>query len=232
MNKGLMLAAFAVLLLGSAFAIPQNSSASAGTTGNYTRQIAAAGSVYIEGGNVTETNVSRAGSTEKWGAFYGNVTAGLALAQSDTAAPVYTWAWDLTNGGEVCASTGSAFVWAAVLPTTASFIDALWSFVPGDVDSANNTFNDATANYAFAGDGSGTTTGVFTYDDVGADTWETFAVNESASPASKDDVAFCVNISATNDRWDAVTGGYQLMVATNETANTFERYYFYVELNA
>jgi len=232
MNKGLMLAAFAVLLLGSAFAIPQNSSATAGTTGNYTRQIDAAGSVYIEGGNVTETNVSRAGSTEKWGAFYGNVTAGLALAQSATAAPVYTWAWSLANGGEVCASTGSAFVWAAVVPTTASFIDALWSFVPADVDSANNTFNDATANYAFAGDGSGTTTGVLTYNNESTGVWETFAVNESASPASKDDVAFCVNISSSLARWDAVVGGYQLMVATNETANTFERYYFYVELNA
>jgi hypothetical protein len=228
MNKW-TLAAFAVLLLGSVFALPQNVTVTPGATGNYTRQITSTGSTVMEGGNVTEANLSGSYSTEKWGAFYGNVTGGLRLAQSMTVAPVYEWSWDISNGGEVCASLGTNPAWSSVGGTDANAIDTWWGFATTDIDSATQTFT-TTASYDFSGGPSGTTVGAYTYDDAGTDTWETFALNTSTGGVL--DLVFCVNISPGSNRWDAVAGGYQLMVPANESFGVVETYYFFVELQA
>ena len=231
MKNGMILAVFAVFLFGAAFALPLNTTTSVGATGNTTRITGPTGNATIEGGNVTEVNVSVNVSTEKWGAFYGNVTGGLVLAQSNTVRPVYKWVWDSGNG-TVCASTGRNFAWSAVVATLAGDIDTAWGFLTGDIDSAANTFNE-TASYNFPGAGTptGTTVGVNTLDSTDTPTWLTFAVNDGAT-TTKNNFAFCVDYSASNTIWEGTTGGYQVMVATNQTANQFETYYFFVQLNA
>ena len=228
MNKGLMLAALAVLLCGSAFAAITNVTDTVeGTTGKYVYTYGTANTT-TEGGNVTEVNLTSNSSTEKWAGFYGNVSGYLLLAQSYTLPAMYVWTWSADSGGEVCASVGSDFAWASLATETAADIDTTWGFTATDSDSAANTFTDASASYDVNGQ-TGTTTGVNTYDNTGTQDWETFALNDGGGN-NKADIAFCVNMSDTNTFAVGGTGAYQLMVPTDEAFGAFETYFFYVEL--
>lgn len=228
MNKGLMLALFGVLL-GSTFAAITNVTDTVeGVTGKYTYNLGTANTT-TEGGNVTEVNLSSNSSTEKWAGFYGNVSGNLLLAQSYTTPAMYVWTWAPASGGEVCASTGADFGWSAVQTTTRNLIDAAWYFATGDSDSATSTLTDGSATYDVNGV-TGATTGTYTNDNSGAAVWQTFALDDTGT--AKGDFAFCVNMSTTNTfAPNGNTGAYQLMVPTNETVNTFETYFFFVELN-
>jgi hypothetical protein len=222
-----MLAAFAVLLFGVAFADVGGATTTPGSTGKAADT--ASESEITEGGNVTQVTLASNQSTEKWAAFYGNVTGNLLLQQGSTGSPVYVWEWNPTSGGEVCVNVNpGTFTWSALEVAAKSAIDTAWNFATGDADSATSTFTDASAAYDFAGIGSGTTTGV-----IDDQTWQTFAIEDASGATTKPDLAFCVNMSTTKGFAvnASVKGAYQLMAATNETAATYETYYFFVELN-
>lgn len=226
MKKGLMMIAFAVLLMGFAFADVQGAAVTPGPQGKITATTA--GSLVTEGGNVTEMNLTSNQSTEKWAGLYGNATGNL-LLHKGTGNALYVWSWNPASGGEVCVNVGGTFAWALSAATTATEIDTAWDFAAGDLDSAASTFI-TTAAYNLAGIGSGTTVGAYTRNYAGANTWETFALEDTGTPA-KTDLAFCVNVSSTATTALNTTGGYQLMAATNQTVATFETYYFYIEMN-
>ena len=227
MNKSLMLAAFAVLLFGVAFADVQGASVNVGTTGKYPGTTAE--SVVTEGGNVTNVDLNSNISTEKWAAFYGNVSGALLLQQGTTGSPVYTWTWDPATGGAVCVSTASAYTWASVAALAAgagqTAVDTLWfGGATTDTDSATNTLVD-TESFTLGGVAVANT-------DASLDnqSWKTGVVSDGAT-AAKDDIGFCVNINNGGTLAVGGTGDYQMMAATDPALAAFETYYFYAQLD-
>lgn len=225
MNKGLMLAAFAVLLFGTAFAAMAGASTQEGTQGKYVYS-GNPGNVTTEGGNVTDVNVSSNSSTEKWAGFYGNVSGNLLLSKNVGAA-LYTWSWTPTAGGSVCVSENGAFTWGGLVAAIANNIDTDWSFTTTDADSATNTLTTTCAMYINP-QGALSGIGAFTKNSSNVDTWETCAFTDGAGTGNGN-TAFCVNVSSGTAA-PGTPALYQLMAPTPATADTFQTYFFYIEL--
>lgn len=214
---------FALLLLaGLAFAIQPAESWTVGAIGKYS-QVGAA-SVTTEGGNVTQLDLGSNISTEKWAGYWGNVT-GLIVLAPNNADMFYTWAWASTDGGEVCAIAAAAgFDWTAVTGIAEGTVDTIWSFAAAETDSATNTLTEV-CTIDVAGTTVATGSGVTTNGGL-----QTCALGDG-DDAAKSDVAFCVNITSGTALFNAVTGDYELITATSETAGTFETHYFWLELD-
>ena len=216
--------AFALLLLaGLAFAIQPAEDWNVGDIGRYT-QVGQA-TFTTMGGNVTELNLSSNISTAKWAGFWGNVSGEIVLAPNNVDM-FYTWAWDSTDGGEVCAVTGPTFSWFAVQPATGGDVDWMWFFDPDDTDSGNNTLS-STCEAEVAGIYIPATNCTTT----GSGVLETFVIADMGMPLVKSDLAFCVNITGNTALFNGQTGDYELLTPTNETAGSTETYYFWLELN-
>ena len=227
MKNGLILAAFAVLLFGTAFAAMAGASATAGTTGKYNIS-GVAGNVITEGGNVTNVTLSANSSTEKWAGFYGNVTGNLLLQKGTVGNALYIWTWTPTAGGTVCVSTASAYTWGALIAAVAANIDTAWIFTGTDADSAASTLVDSCSLYVNP-QGAVSGIGNFTYNNAGTPTWETCAVTDNVS-VGQDNTAFCVNLTTGSTAAAGPLSNYQVMAPTPDTAASTEQYYFYVEL--
>ncbi len=206
-----------------AFAIQPAESWTVGTPGKYVPSANA--NVTTEGGNVTPVNLTGNISTEKWAGYWGNVSGSIVL--SPGVAMFYTWAWSSANGGEVCAvAAPSGFDWTSVQTTAAGAIDSVWNFLSSDTDSGTNTLT-SSCNVDVAGTPVAGSAGVTT----GGGTFETCAVADSPTPAAKSDLAFCVNITQGGTLFNSLTGDYQLLAPTNETAGATETHYFWLELD-
>ncbi len=208
--------------VGLVFAIQPAEGWNVGAIGKYTQTGQA--NVTTEGGNVTNLNLSSNISTEKWAGYWGNVSGGIVL--SPGASMFYTWAWNPSDGGEVCAvAAPSGFAWSTLQAIAGSVIDGAWGFDPLETDSGQNTFT-SLCNVDIAGQtvigSDGTTTG--------GGTFETCLIGDGGGIA-KNHVAFCVNITQAGNLFNGLTGDYELMAATNETAGTTEMHYFWLELD-
>jgi len=196
-----------------------------GQTGKYT-QVSHA-NVTTEGGNVTNLNLSGNISTEKWAGFWGNVSGRIVLAPGINQPMFFTWTWNSSRGGEVCAiAAASGFDWSGVQLVPASKIDSIWGFTGTDTDSAVNTLK-STCSVDVAGIPVSGSAGNFT----GVGGFETCAIADQSAPGAKSDVAFCVNITQNGNLFNGLTGDYELIAPTNETAGQFETYYFWLELD-
>ncbi len=211
------------LLAGVGFAIAPVTGWTAGATGKYSQ--AAAPAVTTEGGNVSNINVSQSASTEKWAGFWGNITGGLYLAP-DTTNIFYQWTGFDITGSTLCAVAGTGFDWGAVTATTGSSIDSVWGFVGTDADSGANTFT---------GSGSvqlaGSTITSAAADTGAAGGFVTVVIADTATPAAKADLAFCVSATVGGTLFNGQQGDYELMVATDEAPGATETYNFWLELH-
>ncbi|MEW6748105.1 MAG: hypothetical protein AB1295_00145 [Candidatus Micrarchaeota archaeon] len=189
---------------------------------------AAANSDVTEGGNVTNLDISGNVSTEKWAGYWGNVSAALMLSPNDdNTAIFYSWAWTPVTGGEVCAvAASSGFSWAAVQNVSAAEVDTVWGFTGGDIDSAASTLGETCAVTV-----AGTSVSGSAGETTGGSAFQSCAVADTATPAAKSDLAFCVNITAGGSLFNGQDGDYQLLVPTDETDGNTETYYFWVELS-
>ena len=211
-----------LLAIGLSFAIQPAYTWTTGTPGKYVPSGNA--NVTTEGGNVTPLNLSSNISTEKWAGYWGNVSGEIVL--SPGVSMFYTWAWDSGDGGEVCAvAAASGFDWAAVQTILATTIDTIWVFDTLNTDSAAGTLQ-SSCNVDVAGTPVAGSVGTTT----GGGTFETCAVGDGDN-AAKSDVAFCVNITQGGTLFNALTGDYQLLAATDETAGNTETHYFWLELD-
>jgi len=229
MKNGLILALFGVLILGSVFAI-EPADPTADVQDRYNFSVTGDNNVTTEGGNVTNVTVNTNASTERWVGFYGNVSGNLLLKKGDLGAALYTWTWSTAVAtGEVCVSTDPAFGWATLANLAAvTGINTAWG-LGAAADNATGTLNES-CNLNINPVGAVTGLGQTTANDVGADTWETCAVADTAAPGAKNDYAFCVNISLGNTAAPGPISMYQVIAPANPVANATESYFFYVEL--
>jgi len=216
----------ALLLVGSlAFAIQPAEGWNVGSIGKYSPTGNA--NVTTEGGNVTNLNLSGNISTEKWAGYWGNVTGRILLTPGPASQLFYSWAWDSSRGGEVCAiAASSGFDWSALQSTTAAYVDSIWGFGAA-TDNATNTYTANTCDLTIAGiavtNTAGNTTGVGGF--------ESCVVADQAAPAAKQDLAFCVKIDQNGNLFNGQTGDYELLAPTNMTAGAYETHYFWLELD-
>lgn len=222
MRKILAILGLFVVLAGMVFAM---SGAGVESVVNKTRwegQIAE--SHVTEGGNISHVNVSLDSLTEKWAAFFGNVSGGLELRDNVSTNNVYSWSWAATSGGEVCVSQAPAFVWANAEAAIRADIDTAWSFGSA-ADNAANTFTDADGTITFDQSGPVTTANVTL--DSG---FITYVIGDGTETA-EDDFAFCTEMDNAGTNYEGEPAHYEIMVPTSNGSTDTETYYFYAELN-
>ncbi len=216
----------ALLLVGSlAFAIQPAESWNIVSTGKFAPTGNA--NVTTEGGNVTNLDLSGNVSTEKWAGYWGNVTGEIVLSPSAGSPLFYSWMWDSSNGGKVCAvAAASGFDWSGLQGVSAAAVDGIWNFGAA-TDNATATFNETCA-IDVAGIPIATTDGSLTGQRVD---FETCVLADQPVPAAKADLAFCVEIFQNGGLFNGFTGDYELLAPANETAGATETHYFWLELD-
>jgi hypothetical protein len=221
MNKTIWALAFVVLCSGFVFAI-ENASIDGTSYQSGYEGSGDAGSIVIEGGNVTGTNLSATQSTERWAGFYGNISGYLVLAETGHVDYMYRWTYDTGTGGEVCVSTNDGPVWADIVETTAEYVDDVWNF--GAVaDNATETV-DTTESFVIAGQTVTDTDAIIIQSDS---SFVSGLLAFAETPATEDEFAFCVNI-ATGTNYNNTAADYEIMAPTPPLDT--ETYYFYLEL--
>jgi len=225
MNKITFALVFVVLFCGAGFAI---GNATATYAGSSKYNGTSAGSMVMEGGNITGISVATNTSTEKWAGMYGNVSGQIVLARAGTSPYMYSWTWSAANTGEVCASTNSAPVWTALAAATRAAIDSAWAFTTTDADSATSTLSDA-SGYVNVNTQGVTGAAAYTRNTTDATAWQTVAI-AGLGGSTKAPYGFCVNVSSVKSNFAGESVNFQLIVPTNQTDATYETYYFYVEL--
>jgi len=179
-----------------------------------------------EGGNMTDLDVGTGTSlTDKWAAYYGNVT-GFLVAGNATDF-VYRWTWNVSNGnGAICLSTNSSLMREDYVGANGSEIDTAWSFSPTDTDSGNNTFEYTNCTIDI---GSTSIDNASYVDNGAAGGFMTCALKKNGSTPTEGDMLFCVELSGGAAAWSGETVNYEIMVPTTEGVAT-ETYYFYLNL--
>lgn len=214
------LLAFA-LVFGALYAM---SGASAGTATHTRWSGAAAGSVATEGGNITHVNVTSVTLTDKWAAFYGNISGTINLTNGTNS--VYAWTWAANSSGEICLSENSTMpVETALVAATAANVNTAYSHGSA-ADNATNTFTATNCTLDFSKVSVSSAPYVKHMD---SSTFYTCAVNDGAG-ATKADFLFCTNISHGGTTFHNLSYNYEIMVPTAPGTGS-ETYYFYVELD-
>ncbi len=225
---------FVILMLllgiGLSFAIGPATNWTVISEGKYVNNTANATGDITEGGNVTNLNMATNLSTEKWAGYWGNITSNSRMYLSPGPALAsnvfYSWTWNASQGGKVCAIAANGFNWAAPAAVTVSNVDTVWGFNAADADSAANTLKNSctitVANTSITSVGNATGVGGFTTCAIGDGTY---------SLGQKQHIAFCTAINSTGSLFNGQTGNYELLVAANATNTATETYYFWVELD-
>jgi len=180
-----------------------------------------AGSITTEGGNITMANISGTTLTDRWAAFWGNVSGSIKL--TDGTNDVYVWTWTPTAGGVVCLSEKTTSPFSNMAVTTAGAVDA--AYVLGSVtDNAVGTVN---GNCSLTmNDGPITSTDAI----LDATTnWNTCLVGNTVDVLPHD-FAFCQAI-ADGNAYNGQPANYEVMVPTTPGEANTETYYFYMELH-
>lgn len=191
---------------------------------------AAGGPDITEGGNISAADISGTVLTDRWAAYYGNLSGSIILG-SDASNVIFTWAWTPASGGEVCLSTNSNYDFTTG-PTAAAAADidnaAAWNFGTAADNAANTFVNGTCSNLVFA---QSTAAAPIRAAHESGSTFETCAIDDGTVGPTKGDFAFCTAIQNGGTAFDASTVDYEIMVPTAFGAAATENYYFYVEFN-
>ncbi|NYZ76902.1 hypothetical protein H0O02_01145, partial [Candidatus Micrarchaeota archaeon] len=141
-----------------------------------------------EGGNITMLNLNGSSLTDRWAGYFGNISGDLLLTDyaGGSASYLYSWSWNSSYGGVVCASTNSTLGRIDIAGAAGSDIDIAWGF--GSVaDNGAATFNGSNCSLVF----DSTPVSDANYADTGpAGGFRTCAYKMADNPA-KADMMFC-----------------------------------------
>ena len=223
MNFKSILALFGVMLFGAGL-VMAISGATPTLVSDSRWSGAAAANDTTEGGNISAVNIAGVSLTDRWAAYYGNVSGTINL--TDGTNSIYSWT-PSTYTGEVCLATGSAYNYNAAVAATTAGINTAWSFSTG-TDTATNTFNDGTcSDLVFS---QATVTSPIQADHESG-TFFTCAIRDGVGTA-KANFAFCTPIQNAGTAFNGITSQYEVIVPTSDaSASATENYYFYIELN-
>ncbi|MCX8200448.1 MAG: hypothetical protein N3G76_03180, partial [Candidatus Micrarchaeota archaeon] len=219
------LALFGVLMVfGLAFATPFNASNS--TQSYYARWegSTAAQGIQIEGGNISDLNLSATSLTDRWAAFFGNLTGTIYLtsAAGATTNYVYTWTVSTINSGYVCASPSTTFNFVSATPANVPNMNTFFG-LGSAADNATGTFTTSTCTLSFSGQPAITSVPNAPTGNNPGDTFETCAIQDGSN------YAFCVAANSAGNNYLGNPANYELMVPTTPGTGLMT-YYFYAEL--
>ncbi|MEM3364632.1 MAG: right-handed parallel beta-helix repeat-containing protein [Candidatus Micrarchaeia archaeon] len=183
-----------------------------------------AGRANIEGGNISDLNLSSRTLTDRWAAFYGDIVGSIYLTTNAGGLSnyVYMWNWAPAYGGTVCASTNSSMLSINVTGASGRDVDGAWGF--GDAaDNGRNTFVGLGCDILL---GSANVTGADFADTGAAGGFRTCALKTKKSP-SKSNMLFCTRIDANGAAFDNTPANFEIIVPTAFGNGVFETYYFY-----
>jgi len=219
MNFKNILALFGVVLFGAGL-VTAISGATVGTEVEVARWTGlTAGSVGTEGGNISGVNVTGATLTDRWAAYFGDVTGNIRLTDSAGTNNVYAWTWTAANGGEVCLSTDASFAFASAVAADGTDIDTAMAW-GASADDGVTTYTGDDGSITFNG-----VTAITTADKVVLDgsSFTDVVVSDGA------DLAYCTNINSAGTNYNGAAANYEIMVPTALTGVT--TYNFFAELN-
>ena len=187
-------------------------------------QTTGAASITTQGGNITWINITNAAQlTTKWADLFGSIAnSSIILGASGDTQYVYTWNASAGTKGDVCVSEGGGFPSGTLSSANLTDINGLWSLTT--IDNATNTYNTtSTINVSSQGiitanasrlQGSSTFTDVAIY---------------NGTLGSKNNYAFCSNISSSGKNYNNVNANYELLVPTSP-GSTSEIYNLFWEV--
>jgi parallel beta-helix repeat protein len=187
----------------------------------------APGNISTEGGNLTNFNISALQLSERWAAYYGNVSGDIILGDTPGSDYVYQWSWNSSAGGVVCLSTNGSMSDLSAQGAQGSDIDTAWSLSSSASDSGANTF---TGSNCTVGIGAANVIGAASADTGQAGGFKTCALSTKQVPV-KDEMLFCTSIISGGSIWNGGTGDFEVMVPTPQVAGSTETYYFYANLD-
>ncbi|MFH0885055.1 MAG: DUF1565 domain-containing protein, partial [Candidatus Micrarchaeota archaeon] len=184
-----------------------------------------AGNVSTSPGNLTMANISAAMLTDRWAAFYGNISSAEIILGDSTSALVYSWLWD-GNGSIICVSTNGTVHTFEAFPGLRGDVDGAWGFSPLASDSANHTFTGTNCTLQIGA----TSISDMDYADTGYPGGFQTCLLKMAPTPIKDQVLFCTMTASNSTLWNDETGDFELLVPTpyGPGASGFETYYFYM----
>lgn len=184
--------------------------------------------VITEGGNITSINTYSEQLTDRWAAFFGNVSIDIYLTDNDSATTNYLfkWHWTPDNSGVLCVSTNSTLGTINITGANSFDIDVAWGFDSSSSDCAEKTFNNTNCSLVFGN----VVVDNADYANTGtAGVFRTCAFKTKLVP-KKDELLFCTAINSTGQAYSGVPANYELIVPTSYGYNVFETYYFYVSV--
>jgi hypothetical protein len=227
MDRKSILIPVLVMLFGAGIAVAF--SAATPTVISQTRWVSESSNNFTtEGGNITYADISGMLLTDRWAAFFGNVSGAIILG--DNANQVFTWSWTAAVGGQICLSTNNAYDFLnaqAASTTDAQALDSGSTFNLGAAtDNAAGTFT--TADCTLPLNNTNSITGTANVTTAGG--FDTCLIKDGAT-SSKNDFAFCTNINSTGANFEGNPAHYQVIVPTTPAIGSIESYFFYMEMN-
>jgi hypothetical protein len=177
----------------------------------------------LDGGNVTEANLTSNQSTDQWAGLYGTATGTLALGEDSKT----LYEWDAEAENVFAADAGLNVDWTAIGNGTAETVNASFGYLDGST-TPENTFNAGT-NEQITFDGetfNGSTAN--TKDSNGDKQWSTVVLNDT-SEGSSGAAVFAGIVDDSTNAFNGDPANYQLLLPAQDSA-TGETYNLYVEL--
>lgn len=184
-----------------------------------------ANTIDLDGGNVTEANLSAEQSTDNWAGLYGNATGNLVLGAGDDGSVLYNWDAEAQN---VFAASGSV-EWVNLSDSNATNVNNYYSL--GDTsDNATETLTESGSidldGTTYNGDA------VSTNDGTDSAAWETVALEDNSSETRQNGAdlpVFAGIVGQSTSAFNGEVADYQLMLPADDSADA-ETYNMYLEL--
>ncbi|MEM4332163.1 MAG: hypothetical protein QW500_02695 [Candidatus Micrarchaeia archaeon] len=183
--------------------------------------------IKIEGGNISDLNLSSSILTDRWAALYGSITNEIYLtsAMGDITNYVYRWSWNAADGGVVCATTNSSLLSGSARGASGADIDFAWGF--GSVsDSGSNTFRQPGCNITI---NNRNITNCYYADTGSAGGFVTCIIKTKLQP-QKNNLLFCTNVNSTGTAFNGVPADFEIILPVAYGAGQLETYYLYFGL--
>ena len=183
-------------------------------------------SINLDGGNVTQANLSAEQSTDNWAGLYGNATGNLVLGANDDGSVLYNWDAEAQN---VFAASESVNWVNLTEDSTGSATTVNDYYTMGDdSDNATRTLTGESSvtfdSTSYTGDSVQTNNGAT------SPTWTTIALEDNSTAEGDTNIpVFAGEVGEGDTAFNGDVADYQLMLPAVETEGT-ETYNMYLEL--
>ncbi|MBN1645470.1 hypothetical protein JW868_00350 [Candidatus Woesearchaeota archaeon] len=213
-----------LLYVGNAMAVEPGGATVTTAVDHGEYNITDAGSINVEAGNISTTNLTVNVSTYRWVGVFGEVSGNIVLGDEDRN-EMYVW----TAAGEmVYACNESSVTWTSLADADATAVTAnfTWLATAGDADNYTNTFNNTAENIGSGIFSTLTSDYALTLQAGAGDYWKTYSLTDGAS------IVFATPVQEDQNAYRAETADYQMILPENGDGGdtTADTYYFWVEL--